>query len=334
MWRLAYAPRAWIGLIVTAVVLLGQLAAPSPAAAFSQAYFHTQANGNQGTDTAAVQFLLRQRGHRIAADGIFGPATEGAVKAFQGGHGLAADGIVGPLTWDQLIVTVRPGSSGDAVRAVQVQLNEKRAAGLEVNGVFDAGTKTAVVSYQRHAGIAEDGVVGPTTWKNLIWHYAPVRFGTANLCDYTGGTWSRDNQHDWGTAAALAQLRAAAAGSAVARTGAVAIGDISREHGEPTWHNSHRYGLDVDVAPIRRDRQQCTQRVTWRDSAYDRNATRDMIKAIRGAAPNHVYHILFNDPVLAREGLVTEFDYHDDHLHVKYCQQSRLVDRGYVYTCP
>ena len=46
-----------------------------------------------------LQQLLRARNHPVAVDGIFGPNSEAAVKAFQQSKGLAADGIVGPQTW-------------------------------------------------------------------------------------------------------------------------------------------------------------------------------------------------------------------------------------------
>jgi peptidoglycan hydrolase-like protein with peptidoglycan-binding domain len=50
-----------------------------------------------------LQQLLGARNQPVAVDGIFGPNTESAVKAFQQGSGLAGDGIVGPITWRALV---------------------------------------------------------------------------------------------------------------------------------------------------------------------------------------------------------------------------------------
>ena len=55
------------------------------------------ARGSVGDLVAEVQRKLG-----VAADGIFGPQTERAVRAFQARAGLASDGIVGPLTWSAL----------------------------------------------------------------------------------------------------------------------------------------------------------------------------------------------------------------------------------------
>jgi peptidoglycan hydrolase-like protein with peptidoglycan-binding domain len=38
-------------------------------------------NGYQGHPVKTVQFLLREPGHHVAVDGVFGPATEAAVKS-------------------------------------------------------------------------------------------------------------------------------------------------------------------------------------------------------------------------------------------------------------
>ncbi|MCA1675074.1 MAG: peptidoglycan-binding protein, partial [Actinobacteria bacterium] len=91
--------------------------------------------GDRGPRVSAVQFLLRAHGSGIVADGSFGPLTRGAVREFQTTRGLTVDGIVGNQTWPALIIQVRRGSSGDAVRAAQVLLPP-----LAVDGVFGPQT--------------------------------------------------------------------------------------------------------------------------------------------------------------------------------------------------
>lgn len=51
----------------------------------------------RGSRGDAVRYVQGKVG--AAADGIFGPKTDAAVKAFQRSHGLVVDGIVGPRTW-------------------------------------------------------------------------------------------------------------------------------------------------------------------------------------------------------------------------------------------
>lgn len=52
-----------------------------------------------GPDVLAVQQQLAALGYAAGAcDGIYGPTTAAAVRAFQRDHELAVDGIVGPLT--------------------------------------------------------------------------------------------------------------------------------------------------------------------------------------------------------------------------------------------
>ncbi|MHA6641520.1 N-acetylmuramidase domain-containing protein [Mesorhizobium sp. A623] len=54
--------------------------------------------GSKGTSVADLQHDLTALGYPLAADGVFGPATVQAVKAFQRDHALAIDGIVGART--------------------------------------------------------------------------------------------------------------------------------------------------------------------------------------------------------------------------------------------
>ncbi|MPV37304.1 hypothetical protein GB881_09615 [Georgenia subflava] len=55
--------------------------------------------GSEGLEVAEWQGQLNQvRSAVIEVDGIFGPATDAATRAFQREHSLAADGKVGPST--------------------------------------------------------------------------------------------------------------------------------------------------------------------------------------------------------------------------------------------
>ena len=59
--------------------------------------------GDRNDSVTYLQSLLQARGHTLQVDGIFGPGTEAAVKAFQRAANLTADGIVGAKTWCALI---------------------------------------------------------------------------------------------------------------------------------------------------------------------------------------------------------------------------------------
>jgi peptidoglycan hydrolase-like protein with peptidoglycan-binding domain len=129
--------------------------------------------GDSEHPVRTLQHLLRARGHKVAVDGKFGPATEAAVKAFQKAKNLNADGIVGPKTWAALVITVKQGSTGDAVRGVQEEfkfrdLSGDPANGVQIDGIFGPDTDAAVRGFQDALDIAVDGVVGAVTWRALV----------------------------------------------------------------------------------------------------------------------------------------------------------------------
>jgi hypothetical protein len=58
--------------------------------------------GARGPKIAEAQKLLTDAGFPAVADGVFGPATRSAVRAFQIDQGLVRDGIIGRATWAAL----------------------------------------------------------------------------------------------------------------------------------------------------------------------------------------------------------------------------------------
>jgi peptidoglycan hydrolase-like protein with peptidoglycan-binding domain len=311
-----------VGLVAVGVCL-ALLMQATPALAYT-AFLPTQSVGNRGVDVQAIQRLLG-----ISADGVFGSGTESAVRSFQSSRGLAADGIVGPATWTALTPTLRTGASGNAVRALQIQLNAKARINLAVDGQFGPATDGAVRNFQQAHGLTVDGVVGPATWRHLLWHYDYPNFGAGTMCNQNPGG---NSTADWGTGAAIGQLEAAAASFAGTGQGRVPVGDVSLEHGgDIAGHASHEVGLDVDIWPIRTDNAQCTAgRITWQSSTYDRAATRTLVQAVRSRASGHVKLIFFNDPVLVQEGLTQSYPNHDNHIHIRYCER---IHPNSLYDC-
>jgi peptidoglycan hydrolase-like protein with peptidoglycan-binding domain len=129
----------------------------------------TVKKGAVGERVRTIQYLLNQRGYKVTVDGTFGTTTQAAVVKFQKTIGVSSDGIVGPATWPKLVVTVKGGSKGDAVRAVQHSLRYRYGyTSLKVDGSFGATTTTAVKSFQTKYKLTSDGIVGVATWNALI----------------------------------------------------------------------------------------------------------------------------------------------------------------------
>ncbi|HEY1134697.1 MAG TPA: peptidoglycan DD-metalloendopeptidase family protein [Nocardioides sp.] len=123
--------------------------------------------GVRSETARSAQHLLNAHGHGLLVDGWFGATSAAAARAFQSARGLVADGSVGPQTWPRLVVATRRGSSGHAVRAAQVALNQ-HGAGLPVDGDFGAVTESAARDFQQARGLVVDGLLGVVTWERLV----------------------------------------------------------------------------------------------------------------------------------------------------------------------
>jgi peptidoglycan hydrolase-like protein with peptidoglycan-binding domain len=131
--------------------------------------------GATGEAVRRLQRALRRTPNLgLVVDGVFGPATEAAVKDFQQGAGLVVDGIVGPQTWAALpsgapMPTLQEGSTGAVVTSLQ-QLLSNGASGQwntspgAIDGNFGPATAASVKAFQTWGGVTADGIVGDQTW--------------------------------------------------------------------------------------------------------------------------------------------------------------------------
>lgn len=130
---------------------------------------------SRGYRVRFVQYLLKHRGfYKGKVDWYFGPQTERAVRAFQRSKGLKVDGVVGSQTWEKLIVPLKRGDRGDAVRAVQIffgyvvsEIGDPKWK-TSFNGIFDASTEKVVRISQKEDGLKVDGIIGAQTWCKFV----------------------------------------------------------------------------------------------------------------------------------------------------------------------
>jgi LysM repeat protein len=161
------------------------------AAAFAALALAPAAAGATNPQIAGLQIALRQHGlYRGPIDGVQGPKTVRAVRAFQRRHGLAVDGLAGPRTRAALGRHGRPlfgtralrrGMRGYDVGVLQFLLRRHGLRPGRLDGHFGARTAAALRRFQRRAGLTRDGVVGPRTARRLCsltvcaWRAAPRR---------------------------------------------------------------------------------------------------------------------------------------------------------------
>ena len=139
------------------------------------------ARSSTGPHVEDVQRLLRGIGFPSGDDepGVFGAATERAVRGLQQRHGLPADGVVDHETWqvlvaasyrlgDRLLFATRPMLRGEDVRDLQLRLSRLGFdAGLN-DGVFGPDTERALLAFQTEVGLVVDGIVGAETLEQLF----------------------------------------------------------------------------------------------------------------------------------------------------------------------
>ncbi|WP_416731864.1 peptidoglycan-binding domain-containing protein [Fictibacillus sp. JL2B1089] len=150
-------------------------------------------NGDTGQRVRDLQNKLKRAGYSLAADGVYGPNTENAVRSFQRKYNLTVDGIAGPNTLNKLnAVLTQPtkptqpappkssNSNGSAVVPYPGYVIKRgstdsanisriqRALNISADGNFGPQTESAVKAYQKRKGLAVDGIVGQATWNTLF----------------------------------------------------------------------------------------------------------------------------------------------------------------------
>ena len=142
----------------------------------------------------------------VDVDGIYGDATQAAVRAAQSTLGLTVDGIVGEETWNVIVdayfgivrripvsfternilpfggTILRQGSESESVRVLQEYLDFIASSFPEVPGVTPTGyfgpqTEASVRAFQELVGLPVSGFVDAVTWGAITDLYSDLYIG-------------------------------------------------------------------------------------------------------------------------------------------------------------
>ncbi len=168
--------------------------------------------GDSGIGVEVIQYylsLIREFNDFIPPlniNSVYDESTQAAVEAFQQSEGLPVTGVVNEATWNALyarynsIVStlpedyknrgvrpypgtfLRPGSSGDDVRTLQMYLNVISEVYTEIprvtpDGFYGAETQRAVVAFQNLFGLPVRGGVNVQSWDRIAELYSAIRDG-------------------------------------------------------------------------------------------------------------------------------------------------------------
>jgi len=117
--------------------------------------------------------MLKARGYDLGpsgVDGVYGPMTQNAIRAFQeASHVSQTNGVDNP-TWEDLILPSEEGSRGSQVQALQVQLNAHRLVtpAMVVDGDFGPATEQAVRQFQQINHLPVTGKADRDVWCLLV----------------------------------------------------------------------------------------------------------------------------------------------------------------------
>lgn len=141
--------------------------------------------GSRGSAVTRLQSRLAALGYYYGSlDGIYGSATQTAVRRFQSRNGISATGAADVNTQTVLFgsgaiangssggssvgyVYMQYGSRGTAVTRLQQALKDKGYLKGKVDGIYGDQTYDAVKAFQRAKGLAVDGIAGRKTQNAL-----------------------------------------------------------------------------------------------------------------------------------------------------------------------